>query len=76
MSITKKKKRKTYSTQKKLSKARNRVAENSPGYKTSVPFTLPGKELSSVLERNDTDLLSIKDAAEWASEYLRKNVTH
>lgn len=75
MAITKKIKSKTYNTQKKLSTALKRVSENSSGYSAHVSSAQSSNELSPMFRSRNNDLLSIKDAAMWATEYLGKNVT-
>jgi hypothetical protein len=61
--------------EKKYTLVKSRVADQKTVYRTnnsSRHSTLP---LNSLIEKDTSDLFNIPEAAEWASEYLGKNVT-
>jgi DNA modification methylase len=64
---TKKKKKLQYKTAKRTTK-KTRVAEGQVEYNTAVSSISP-------LNKDNSDLMNIKEAAEWASKHLAKNVT-
>ena len=61
--------------EKKYTLVKSRVADQKAVYNannSSKHSTLP---LNSLIEKDTSDLFNITEAAEWASEYLGKNVT-
>ena len=74
MAKTKQKKKLQYKTTKRTTK-KMRVAEEQAGYGTKVSSSQTDISVDVITKNSSPDLMDVKEAAEWASKHLSKNVT-
>jgi DNA modification methylase len=74
MAKVKQKKKINYKAKKRAS-AKSHVAEQQTTYGINVTPDDSTSPFDSIAKNNSTDLLDLKEAAEWASKHLGKNVT-
>jgi DNA modification methylase len=75
MTETKQKRKKIKLAKKKIAPPRLRVAEQQTAYNAETSSAQIKLPLDSIDSKSKNDLLNIKEAAEWASKFLGKNVT-
>lgn len=75
MTETKQKKKKIKLAKKRITPTKSRVAEQQIAYNTETSSAQIKLPLDSIDSKSKNDLLNIKEAAEWASKLLGKNVT-
>lgn len=75
MTETKQKKKNIKLAKKKSMPPRLRVAEQQTAYNAETSSAQIKLPLDSIDSKSKNDLLNIKEAAEWASKFLGKNVT-
>ncbi len=69
------KKKKANPKKKKITLVKSRVAEQKAVYVANISSSQSNLSLESIIQNSSSDLMDIKEAAKWASEYMGKNVT-